>query len=331
MEGKYKINVIKTDKVWFVENMEKDYWKRKYDFEKLLFNGNAPTKTFSTWWFQIKKPENDSLKVEIKKHGEAINQRYEIKDKEFISERLPEIISYEDKEKYYDEDYDGYKILDNFYTYKYDIGPDKIEEIDVEINILIELENYNFPTEFEFEATKKWNYADEVYKIKREDISHQLLDRIIFPEIMLSNRPCSLSSKQMYDITRQYIINNIDNKVAKITSNYDFCFEVKKIVPLLEPETFSYTNIFAETKKARNKIHYATKEFKEIKIYQMTHKQENYKGYTAIEPIFANSEDELKEKVDKWLKGLIDMINKPLELCPHCNGTGYKDEIIKSK
>ncbi len=331
MRSEYEINVIKTNKVWFIQDKEKDRWKRKYNIEDLFFNGKQLTKTFSKEWYQIEKPEKDTLKVEHEVKGEVVNQRYEIKDKEFVSEKLPEIINYEDREKYYNEDYEGYKILDNFYDYKYDTAPNKIEEIDTEINILLELENYNLPTPFEFEAIHRWGYRDKAYTITREDISYQELDRIIFPEIMLPSRPCSLSSKQIYDITRQYIKDNIDTKVAEITSDYDFCFEVKKIVPLLEPETFTYQNIFARTKKEREKIHYSTKEYKKITIYQMTHKQENYKGYTAIEPMFANSEDELKEKVNKWLKDLITMINKPLELCPYCNGTGYKDEMVKLK
>ncbi len=61
----------------------------------------------------------------------------------------------------------------------------------------------------------------------------------------------------------------------------------------------------------------------------MTHKQENYGGYTAIDELCANNENELKEKVDTWLKGVIDIINKPLTQCEHCNGTGYIDEIKK--
>lgn len=331
MNKKYEINVIKTDKVWFVQDKEEDSWKREYNITDLFLNGKKPVETFSKKWYQIEKPQNDTLKIEHKVKGEEINKRYEIKDKEFISEKLPEVISYKDKEKYYDEDYECYKILDAFYIYKHDTAPDRMEEIDAKINILLELENYKFPTPFEFKAIHRWDYSDKTYTITREAISHQELDSIIFPEIMLPTRPCSLSSKQMYDITRQYIKDNIDTKVAVITSDYDFCFQVEKIVPLLEPETFTYHNIFARTKREREKIHYSTKKYKQVQIYQMTHNQENYKGYTAIKPIFANNEDELKEKVNKWLKELITMINKPLELCPYCNGTGYKDDIVKSK
>lgn len=63
----------------------------------------------------------------------------------------------------------------------------------------------------------------------------------------------------------------------------------------------------------------------------MTYSPENYKGYSPIPEMYANSESELKEKVDKWLEGLIEIINKPLCQCPECRGTGYIGEIEKGK
>jgi hypothetical protein len=133
----------------------------------------------------------------------------------------------------------------------------------------------------------------------------------------------------MYDMTRQYILDHIDNSVAKITSNYDFCFTVKKLVPLIEPETITYQNIFASTKRERNKIHTTIKKFNEMEIFEMTHEQSRYQGYTVIPEMHANSEAELKEKVDAWLEGLMAVINEPLCQCPHCQGTGYVGEVKK--
>jgi excinuclease UvrABC ATPase subunit len=134
-----------------------------------------------------------------------------------------------------------------------------------------------------------------------------------------------LSSKEAYDITRQYIKTHIDTQYAKITSDYDFCFEVKKVVPIIEPQTLTYQNIFAKSKKERDKIRYVTNRFKETTIFQMTHEQERYKGYTPIRCFQAGSEYELKELIDGFLEDLIAVINKPLEQCPHCNGTGYTE------
>ena len=61
----------------------------------------------------------------------------------------------------------------------------------------------------------------------------------------------------------------------------------------------------------------------------MTHDRENYKSYTPVKAIFANTESELKEKIDALLENLIAVINEPLNFCEHCNGTGYTQEIKK--
>jgi hypothetical protein len=45
--------------------------------------------------------------------------------------------------------------------------------------------------------------------------------------------------------------------------------------------------------------------------------------------MYADSEAELKEKVDTWLESLIAIINKPLCQCAHCHGSGYIDDIKK--
>lgn len=327
---KINIEIIKTDKCWFIKEILNNSWGNG-NIENLYFNGNKPKQTFSKKWFQIEKPKDNNLIIEKEKKGEKINQRYVIKDKEYISNKLPEIIKYEDRDKYYDAYYEDYKILNDFYNYEYDEKEPYKQKIDFDYKILCEIENYEFPLNFEYEAIHRWNYKEEPYMIKRDSINHQEIDKIIFPEILLTNRPCCLSSKQMYDITRQYIKENIDNSIAKITSDYDFCFKVEKIVKLLEPETIIYNNIFARTKKEREKTHYKVKEYKQVVIYEMTHNQENYRGYTAIEPMYANSEDELKEKIDTWLKELIKKINKPLEQCPYCKGTGYKEKVKRIK
>ena len=63
----------------------------------------------------------------------------------------------------------------------------------------------------------------------------------------------------------------------------------------------------------------------------MTDDQQKYKGYPIIPEMCANNETELKEKIDTWLEGLIEIINKPLCQCPECKGTGYIGEIEKAK
>lgn len=327
-KNKLIINIVKTDSVCFISDCNKttgyDYDYHNTRLSKLYFDGKLPEKSYCKNWFQVEKyPE----KIQKKVSGERINIRYEIIDKEMISKKLPEVIEYENSNNYSDE------ILDNLYTYKYDTLPDRLETVEVEFNEVLVVNDFKVPVLIDYKAVHKWDYSDKPYQITNANVQHQLLDKMIFPEIMLHSRPCSFSSKQVYDITRQYIKDNIDTSKAKITSDYDFCFTVKKIIPLLEPKTVSYQNIFARTKKERNKINYATHTYKEIEIFEMTHDQSKYSNYTVIKPIYGENDEDLKNKMDEWLDSLIKIINKPLELCPHCNGTGYKDDIenLKSK
>jgi len=322
MEDKLKINIVKTDTCCFISDCNAtsgyDYNYFHPQVDKMLFDGECPTPTFYPNWFKIKKyPELVQQKIA----GQRINCRYEIKNKNLISDQLPMVIPYEDRDNHESE------VLDSLYEYEYDIDEPTLENIDCEFSVVCEINNFEEPVKFDYEAVHKYDYSDKVYHITNVNIKHQLFDKMIFPEVVLHNRPCSLSSKEVYDITRQYVREHIDNSKAKITSDYDFCFDVKKIIPLIEPETISYQNIFARTKKERNKINYSVKKCNEVSIFSMTNKQENYKGYTAIDNIIANSEVELKDKLDEWLTTLINQINKPLELCSHCNGTGYKGEV----
>lgn len=183
--------------------------------------------------------------------------------------------------------------------------------------------NFKKAPEFNYPAIKRVGFSDEKYSVTNQNIKHSLIDCIITPEPVRSNGPCEISSKEMYDLVRQHIINNIDTKIARITSDYDFCFEVKKIIPLLEPHTYSYRDVFARTKKQREKLHFKTVTAKEISIYEMTHDQENYKSYTAIKSFSASNEWELKEMIDNYLSEVMNVIHAPLNVCECCGGTGY--------
>lgn len=326
MEDKIKIDLVKTDSVCFITDCKKtsgyDYDYHRSRIDKLLFDGKLPSETFAKNWYQIDKYPT---LIHRKITGERTNERYEIIDKDMISKKLPEIITMSESGNY------EYEVRDKFYTYKYDTLPERKENIDVEINIVLEVDNFIAAPTINYKGIRRWNYKDAPYEITNVDIQHQWLDKLIFPEVLLPSRPCSLSSKQVYDITRQYVRDNINGSKAKITSDYDFCFAVKKIVPLIEPETITYQNIFAKTKKERNKIRYSTKKFNELEIFEMTHDQDRYQSYTVIKPIYGDNEEDLKNKTDEWLSTLIEIINKPLNICHHCNGNGYLDDVKRIK
>lgn len=318
---KIKINIIKTDKdICFISDCMAtsgyDFTYHRSKIEEFLFDGEKPLSTSYPTWLKIKKYPT---KIQCIKQGDIINGRYELKDKEMVSEKLPIVIKIENAN---DSNSD---IRNCFYEYKYDILPDTLEDVECELLFLCEINNYEEPPVFNYSAINRKNWEDKHYIITNKNIEHSLAHKIFMPAPVLASAPCQLSSKEVYDIVRQYIKENIDLSVAKITSDYDFCFTVKKTIPLIEPETITYHNYFARTKKERNKIHYSVKKYDEKEIFQMTHAQSNYQGYTPIKAIEANNEWDLKEKLDTFLNDLITVINKPLKKCPHCNG-GYIEE-----
>lgn len=99
-------------------------------------------------------------------------------------------------------------------------------------------------------------------------------------------------------------------------------FYGKKLVPIHVPEKITYHNLFARTKKEREKLHTTIKNYNEYEIFEMTNDQDKYKGYTVIPAMVAESEAALNEKMNTWLTTLMEEINKPITQCPHCNGIG---------
>lgn len=324
MADKLAILCVKTNKGCFISDCtattgyDYNYYSNKVN--TLLFDGKLPTGTYCPNWFYI---EQYPTTIQREVRGAYVNQRYELIDITLESDKMPSVIAYEDVDQY------NGAMIDSLYKYAYDQEPNYMEDVACDIQVVCEIDDYSFPPKFEYSAITKCNLSDRKYTITNANVQHQLLDKMIFPAVLLHERPCKFTSKQMYDITRQYILEHIDNSVAKVTSNYNFCFEVKKLVPLIEPKTITYQNIFASTKRERNKIHTSIKKYEEKSIFEMTNEQEKYKGYSVIPEMRANSEAELKEKVDTWLEGLMEIINKPLCQCPHCQGSGYIDDIKK--
>ena len=312
---------IKTDKGCFISDGT-DTKIRGYCYEgikNLFFDGKHPTDTYAPNWYYLEQYPT-SIQKEVA--GDTINGRYELTDESLESDKIPRVIPYEERGEYNSD-------IFSLYTYKSDVLPNYFVDVPCDIQVVCEIDNYNFPTKLAYNAIRKVGWSDKQYTITNANVHHQELDKIIFPSVLLCDRPCKFTSKQMYDITRQYILDHIDNSKAKVTSNYDFCFTVKKLIPLIEPKTITYQNIFASTKRERNKIHTTIKKFNEVEIFEMTHEQSRYQGYTIIPEMHANSEAKLKEKVDAWLEGLMAILNEPLCQCPHCQGTGYVGEVKK--
>lgn len=325
-----KVRVVKTDGACFITDcMAKSGYDYNYHHSKLkdlYFDGELPKPSFKANWLVI---PHFPQRIERKVAGAVINKRQEIRDTEMISAKLPPVIYYPLPPEMVDGDGDfRYAAL---YEYNYDREPDHYEDVEIEWDLVIEVEDFQMPPKIELTGIHKWNYTTVPYTIKNDSVRHQKLDEMIFPEVLLHNRPCSFTSKTVYDITRQYVIENIDHSVAEITSNYDFCFEVQKKIPLHTPEKITYQNLFARTKRERNKLHTTIKEYRKHTVFEMTNLVDKYRDYTPIPDMFAENEAALEKKMHEWLTGLMAEINRPICECPHCCGRGIVDKIEKVK
>lgn len=325
-----RARIVKTDSVCFITDcLAKSGYDYNYHHSKLkalYFDGEQPTPSFKPNWLTI---PHFPQKVERRVPGEIINKRQEILDAGMVSERLPAVIYYPlPPEMLYE---DGDFRYAGLYEYKCDREPDRLEEVQIDWELVMDVEDFQMPPKIEFTGIHKWNYETVPYIINNNSVRHQMLDEMIFPEVLLHNRPCSFTSKTVYDITRQYVLEHIDHRVAEITSNYDFYFEVQKLIPLHVPEKITYQNIFARTKRERNKVRTTIKEYRKYTVFEMTNLVDRYRNYTPIPCMFAENEAALEKKMQEWLTGLMAEINKPLCECPNCDGKGIVGEIDKVK
>ena len=227
-----------------------------------------------------------------------------------------------------------YASLASLYQEDYTDLPSEIVPVEVELVKLrdLHIENYEAPSEMKIQV----QYGNYGGKLQVQDLSKVAvfadIERMLTPDFLLHTRPCSLTSEQVYKIVRAHILNNIDGKAARVTSNYDFCFVVEKVI-----ETKPYT---VKTEKLTSgmrsykppRFTTATKTTKQQKIFEMTWKGARngggYTGYTCIEPWEANSLQELYEYMQQYLKDLVLEINKPVVECQHCNGLGCITKTI---
>jgi len=53
-----------------------------------------------------------------------------------------------------------------------------------------------------------------------------------------------------------------------------------------------------------------------------------YQTYRVIKGFRGETQEDLKNNIDNYCKGLIEFINKPTASCPYCKGRGIINEEI---
>jgi len=321
---------IKTNDGYFLSDKPNGDKYTKSCLPECKINGFFPEPTFHPLWvFTKQQPETISV---LRKHPN-INLRYELIDKSMASEKIPLEFLREEVSQYIDYEWiwnDEYAHLKSLYKLASDPVEPTEEQLDFTLTILAEADTLKKPVSLGNIQKTKWSH-DGLRVLSTSEASTQLIDKIIFPEILHPSLPCELSSNQLYKLVRQHVKDNINPKVAKITSDYDFCFTVKKIIPLAETKSFTVdvnNHLFSKRKKRpKYETKYVTT--KEVEIFEMTSDTDKYIHYPVINGLRGNDHEDLKHKLDKYLNDLMDFINHPVTECQHCKGLGVIFPLIK--
>ncbi len=320
------IQAIKTNKGYYISKAQLHQNWNDYSLKNYLFDGIKPEASFHKDWDLIK---DIPTKVSHMEHQPNINHRYILTDDSLASDKIPLEIKQEDIGT--EKDCEGNLIWKpelamyrSLYELVSDEQPDKEIIDEFTFTVLFEIGEVLPPPNFHYPTQSIYLSSPINKNIKPEltnnNIQHQELDRIIFPSLLVHETPCKLSSEDTYKIVREYINTHINPAAAVVTSNYDFCFEVSKRIPLAKP----YETEYRPFPKGRQKPKIETRLVKErqVKFFEMTNAKDNYKGYTPIQGFEGKNEADLKEQIDAYLETLITAINEPLTECPHCNGQG---------
>jgi len=261
---------------------------------------------------------------------------WRLKNPKIASEEIPEELEVYQIEQDYDSYVGSHAEYFALYEPMYEIIPAQIIHIEAELTLIRELDvgHYSKPAEMKVQM-REGSFGGKTQTVDLSRIaSISEIETLLTPEFMQHTRPCSLNSEQVYKIVREHIIQNINGAVARVDSNYDFCFSVVKKVqtkPYVAKKE-SYTRSGNSYKPPR--FVGRTVDTKDVKIFDMTWKgykgNEGYQGYTCIEGWNADSLHELYDNMQRYLHELMQVINEPAKECHHCNGTGYECSTIST-
>lgn len=312
-------------------------WKDFY-----IVNDKKVEGTFSPNWLISKGSEEVvSVKQRVTKYSEITG--YTLIDPSLASDKIPSTLTLDEVGKYYDDDeeeyyWNNYQSLRSLYT---EIRPEKTEsweEVEFEVEYLgtLNIDNVDDPVNTKVSLKTRddgWGAKPPVEKSIASLAEYDELVKAIVPDIVIHHQPCSISSYVAYQIVRAHVKNNIDPKNATITSDYDFCFTVKKKVAI-KPVNFKNEILTARGKSYRPpRYKIGTTTYKDLEIFEMTNAKDNYRGYTPIAPFRGDNLKDLADNVQTFLDELMMYINTPFSECEHCKGTGHivGDKFDKNK
>lgn len=318
-----KIQAIKTSDGFFIKNADGQSYSYNDQLKSVHFGRKEPEPTWKSGWYKI---PDVYAKAERYTAPSKKTVGYKLKVDYQPTAALPATAQLEFfGDTYYENP------LFNLYEAVQEDVPHSYEDIEVEISVVGELEGalvqevLHFPVYGAYPSLDGKNWA-----IKNSEIQLGLVDDIITPEILRDERPCQLSSEHSYKIIRTHIKDNIDPKVAEITSDYDFCLTVQKRLPLAEKEEYKYDanwRLFSgRRRKPKMTTGYRTERKKDVYAVAPRLQGKVREGYKEAPCFSGENVRELKANIAAYLADLMTEINRPLRDCPCCKGAGVVED-----
>jgi hypothetical protein len=291
-------------------------------------NGILPKPTFSRDWIFIEGEQSIDV-VEILVSESRSNQRAELKNPALESDQIPSVITSDMVDgRWWDWDTDSdYSGISGLYEYKYDTIPAHYEPFKIDTEFLGQLDIKDAHSFSDMSVTVyRSSYkseGDNTFTISSV-ASFSEFERMLCPEFALPLRPCKLTSKVTFDIVRRFVNDNINSRVAVVTSDYDFCFTVEKKIAIKPFER--KREILNKRGKSYSPPRFNTQSitYTSRKVFEMTSEERKYGDYTPIKGFSGDSISDLVQNVKTFLEELMDEINAPVAQCSCCNGTGHE-------
>jgi len=317
--SKIKINVISTnDKIFMQIKGSSSNWGS--GLNGYLFDGLTPDETFNKSWVSVK----ECPKVIEKLVPDTItNRAYVLKNDEFKSPDIPLEILYDDAFDIDGDPVGAYKEYGSLYELIKNTSPNSPTKIEFELNVIRKVDTITEPTGFTYPVPKKWD-DDTDMTWKSNNAIFLPESTIMIPDVLIHETQATISSDDLYKVTRRHIKDNIDRDFAIITSDYDFCFTVEKRITLAKEEKYYVSQRTPSGKVSKKKPITKYRKYRRLPVFKMTPKSRTYESYPVIQPIIGKNLDDLRIKIDTFLEKVISVINKPLVDCQQCKGTGIE-------
>ena len=271
-----KLDLVAISKNGKVYVKEKDEYNHNLERAELRFDTNKEFESFNRQW-KVFSSVPTMAKEFI--HGKKTITKYTLKDGFTPTDKTPANMT---KEAFRccDDECENNEIR-GLYEPVYRQEPDEWRIVDMKIELI----------DSDCEPLLKHKYP---YTVKFPGY----IDKHM---IVMHKLPCFMKGDDLFDYIKAAVKKNIPDH-CKITSNYDFHFEVKIQVPYLN-------NPLNPQRKT---------------MIEISKKKYTYRG--KVQDVSADNYVELEKKIDAIIQGHIDKMNTKIYICPTCGSKGWVEK-----